>query len=181
MSNTDNDQVILVNEHDDILGYADKIEAHRHGDLHRAFSVCLFHQTADGEWMTLLQKRHPDKYHCGGLWSNSCCSHPREGETVLIAAKRRIQEELGIKVRLSEAGSFIYRAEFDNGLIEHEFDHVLIAVCKELPDLHPAEDEVIDTEWVPVEALLPLEEKEHYTPWMELALSVGFTELEKLY
>lgn len=116
------DSVIVVDAEDREIGVADKLAAHAEGVMHRAFSVFLF----DGQGRLLLQRRAPTKYHSGGLWSNTCCSHPRPGESVVDAAARRMPEELGIRADLRQAFSFIYRADFENGLIEHELDHVLI-------------------------------------------------------
>jgi isopentenyl-diphosphate delta-isomerase len=114
--------VILVDEHDNEVGTLEKLAAHREGLLHRAFSVFLF----DSVDRCLLHRRAEDKYHSGGLWTNACCSHPRPGETTLAAARRRLFEELGITCMLMPAFSFVYRAEFDSGLIEYEYDHVFV-------------------------------------------------------
>ena len=115
------DEVILVDMNDNPLGTMEKIRAHELGRLHRAFSVFLF----DGDKL-LIQRRALTKYHCGGLWANTCCSHPREGEEILTAAKRRLREELGIDgVTLREAGEFVYYYPFANGLTEFEYDHVI--------------------------------------------------------
>ena len=120
-----NDYVILVDPTDQPVGRMEKMEAHEKGILHRAFSVFLFNRKGE----TLLQQRAATKYHSPLLWTNTCCSHQREGETNADAASRRLHEELGIQIaeaQLNESFSFIYRAEFDNGLIEHELDHVLV-------------------------------------------------------
>jgi isopentenyl-diphosphate delta-isomerase len=114
------EQVVLVNELDEELGTMGKLQAHEQGALHRAFSVFLF----DQEGRLLLQKRAAGKYHSAGLWTNTCCSHPRPGEDLLIAAGRRLREEMGIETRLEHRFSFIYHGTFDNGLQEHELDHV---------------------------------------------------------
>ena len=116
------EQVILVDQQDREIGVAEKLEAHRKGKLHRAFSVFLFNAKDE----MLLQQRAAEKYHSGGLWTNTCCSHPRPGEPTEAAARRRLREEMGISCNLNKAFDFIYRAEFDNGLIEHELDHVFI-------------------------------------------------------
>jgi len=114
--------LILVDEQDRQIGLMEKMEAHQKGLLHRAFSVFIFNDRQE----MLLQQRAAKKYHSGGLWTNACCSHPFPNESVIDAGKRRLQEEMGFCTSLEPAFSFTYRCEFDNGLIEHEFDHVLI-------------------------------------------------------
>jgi len=116
------EQVVLVNELDHEIGLMEKMEAHEKALLHRAFSVFVFN--AKGE--LLLQQRAFEKYHSGGLWTNTCCSHPRPNETVLDAANRRLMEEMGFQTPLQKVFDFIYQAAFSNGLTEHEFDHVFI-------------------------------------------------------
>ncbi|HVZ24997.1 MAG TPA: isopentenyl-diphosphate Delta-isomerase [Sediminibacterium sp.] len=116
------EQVILVDELDNAIGFMEKMEAHRKGELHRAFSICIFNPKGE----LLMQQRAAEKYHSPGLWTNTCCSHPRPGETVLEAGSRRLQEEMGFTTELQPIFSFIYRAEFPNGLYEHELDHVLM-------------------------------------------------------
>ena len=130
------DQVILVNEHDEQLGAMDKMEAHHQGVLHRAFSIFIFNEKGE----MLLQQRADHKYHSGGLWTNACCSHPAPGEETHLAAQRRLQEEMGFSTSLIKVFDFTYRAEFDNGLIEHEFDHVYLGMYN--GDIHPNPDEV---------------------------------------
>ena len=115
-------EVILVNENDEQVGLMEKMEAHRRALLHRAFSVFIFNHKGE----MLLQQRAASKYHSAGLWSNACCSHPSPGEDILAAARRRTIEELGIDIPLQKQFHFIYKAEFDNGLTEFEFDHVFI-------------------------------------------------------
>ena len=116
------EEVILVDEHDREIGLMEKIEAHEKALLHRAFSVFIFNENGE----MLLQQRAFTKYHSGGLWTNACCSHPRQNEEVMQAAQRRLQEEMGFTTELKKAFSFTYKAAFDNGLTEHEFDHVFI-------------------------------------------------------
>lgn len=113
--------MLLVNEQDDVIGTMDKLEAHRSGALHRAFSIFLF----DEQGRLLLQKRASGKYHSPGLWTNTCCSHPRPKETILSAAQRRLVEEMGISTPLEWKFSFLYKASLEHGLVEHELDHVL--------------------------------------------------------
>lgn len=115
------EQVVLVNQHDEAVGTMGKLRAHEEGALHRAFSVFLF----DDHGRLLLQRRAAVKYHSAGLWTNTCCSHPRPQESVLDAAMRRLHEEMGIRVELEPKFSFIYHADLENGLQEHELDHVL--------------------------------------------------------
>jgi isopentenyl-diphosphate delta-isomerase len=114
------EQVILVNEQDEALGAMEKMEAHRKGLMHRAFSVFIFNSKGE----MLLQQRAFSKYHSGGLWTNACCSHPHPGEEVNEAATRRLMEEMGFETPLKKIFEFVYKAEFGNGLTEHEFDHV---------------------------------------------------------
>lgn len=118
------EQVILVDEQDVELGTMEKMEAHKKALLHRAFSVFIFNQKGE----LLLQQRALNKYHSSGLWTNTCCSHPRPGEPVEQAAHRRLEEEMGFDTVLSKAFTFIYKAVFSNGLTEHEFDHVFAGV-----------------------------------------------------
>lgn len=113
-------QVIVVNEKDEWKGVAGKLEAHKKGLLHRAFSVFIFNPKGE----MLLQQRALHKYHSGGLWTNACCSHPAPDEETKVAALRRLQEEMGFQTELKKVFEFVYKAEFENGLTEHEFDHV---------------------------------------------------------
>jgi isopentenyl-diphosphate delta-isomerase len=117
-------QVVLVNEQDEAVGVMEKMEAHEKALLHRAFSIFIFNQ--DG--LMLLQQRALSKYHSPGLWTNACCSHPNPGEDVKVAALRRLEEELGFTTKVEKAFHFTYKASFDNGLTEHEFDHVFVGV-----------------------------------------------------
>jgi isopentenyl-diphosphate delta-isomerase len=116
------EQVVLVNELDEELGLMEKMEAHEKALLHRAFSVFVFNKAGE----LLLQQRALDKYHSGGLWTNTCCSHPRPNELVADAAARRLQEEMGFSTVLTKVFDFVYQASFENGLSEHEFDHVFV-------------------------------------------------------
>ena len=118
------EEVVLVNERDEPVGTMEKMEAHRQAILHRAFSVFVFNKNGD----VLMQQRAFSKYHSGGLWTNTCCSHPRPGEPVLDAAHRRLQEEMGFNTALTKAFDFTYKADFENGLTEHEFDHVFTGI-----------------------------------------------------
>ena len=116
------EEVILVDVNDDEVGTMEKMEAHEKACLHRAFSVFIFNEQGE----MLLQQRALTKYHSGGLWTNACCSHPRPGESTFDAANRRLREELGFTTALTKAFDFTYSAPFDNGLTEHEFDHVFV-------------------------------------------------------
>ncbi len=141
------EQVILVNEKNEQIGLMAKMEAHEKALLHRAFSVFIFN--AKNELM--LQQRALEKYHSPGLWTNTCCSHQRDGETNIEAGTRRLQEEMGFTVPLTESVSFIYKAPFDNGLTEHEYDHVLIGAYEGEPVIN--KDEVASWKWMPLEAV----------------------------
>lgn len=141
------DQIILVDEKDQVVGTAEKMAVHKEGLLHRAFSVIVFNLKGE----LLLQRRAKSKYYCGGLWTNTCCSHPRPGETILKAARRRLFEEMGIDGELEEIFSFQYRITFPNGLTENEYDHVLVGRNDALP--RPNLGEVEGWKWMTVELL----------------------------
>ena len=115
-------QVILVDQQDNPTGSCEKLEAHQKGLLHRAFSVFIFNKKGE----MLLQQRAVNKYHSGGLWTNACCSHPAEGEDTIAAAHRRLLEEMGFDTPVEKVFDFVYKADFDNGLTEYEFDHVFV-------------------------------------------------------
>jgi len=135
------EKVILVDKNDLQLGLLSKMKAHRKGLLHRAFSVFIFNSSRS----LLMQKRSKLKYHSPGLWTNTCCSHQREGESTIDAANRRLNEEMGLIVDMKEVFSFIYKANLKNGLIEHEFDHVLVGYTDLNPKINT--NEVEDWEW----------------------------------
>lgn len=158
-------QVILVNEQDEVTGVMEKMEAHRKGLLHRAFSVFIRNDAGD----MLLHQRALDKYHSGGLWTNACCSHPMPGETVTQAAHRRLTEEMGFDCPLSELFQFTYRTDFDNGLIEHEYDHVLMGTYN--GTIHPNPQEVNDHRFISIETITRLlqEQPAQFTSWFKLA------------
>ncbi|MCA1591971.1 MAG: isopentenyl-diphosphate Delta-isomerase [Acidobacteria bacterium] len=161
------ERVILVDEHDREIGEAEKLEAHAGGKLHRAFSIFVF----NSEKHLLLQKRAASKYHSGGLWSNTCCGHPRPGETTQAAARRRLREEMNFSCELRAAFEFLYRAEFANGLVEHEYDHVLTGKFDGVPA--PDESEVEGWKWVRLDKLRAemKDRPDDYTYWLKLALS----------
>lgn len=158
------EEVVLVDEKDQEIGTLEKLKAHQEGKRHRAFSIFIFNTSGD----MLLQKRADDKYHSGGLWSNACCSHQRPGEISITAANRRLQEEMGLQCKLAHIFTFEYKVTFDNGLTEHELDHVFIGVSNEKPLVNLSE----------ASAFRYVDEKtlradlhahpDHYTEWFKL-------------
>ncbi|WP_353131992.1 isopentenyl-diphosphate Delta-isomerase [Pseudopedobacter sp.] len=161
------EQVILVNEKDEAIGVLEKMEAHLQPRLHRAFSVCLFNDRRE----MLLQRRALNKYHCGGLWTNTCCSHPRPKEDTINAANRRLMEEMGIITDLTEVFDFTYQAEFNNGLFEYEFDHVFFGTFSGSPLINT--EEVEDWKYLSLDKIEAefLEHAEKYTPWFKLIVT----------
>lgn len=159
------DFVLLVNKKDQEIGTMEKMEAHQKGLLHRAFSVFIFNSKGE----MLIHQRSSKKYHSPGLWTNTCCSHPRPKETVLDAASRRLDEEMGMSESLTEIDSFIYHHKFDNGLVEHEFDHILTGISDALPSLN--EDEVDSYKYMGIEDLEQSmkQNPDDYTVWFKLA------------
>ena len=155
------EQVILVNTNDQPIGLMPKMEAHEKGTLHRAFSVFILNDK--GELM--LQQRALHKYHSPGLWTNTCCSHQRDGETNIAAGKRRLQEEMGFVTDLRGVASFIYKAPLNNGLTEHELDHIMIGKFNGTPNINP--EEVADWRWMSVETIREniQNQPENYTVW----------------
>jgi isopentenyl-diphosphate delta-isomerase len=162
------EQVILVNERDELIGVEEKIKAHWLGALHRAFSIFVFN--ADG--LLLLQKRASTKYHSKGLWSNTCCGHPRPGESIEEASHRRLWEEMGFRCETKESFTFIYRAKVDNELIEHEYDHVLVGNFHGNPN--PSRDEVDAWKWIDLTTLKVdvQQNPENYTHWFRISLDL---------
>lgn len=158
------EHVILVNENDEQIGTMPKMEAHEKALLHRAFSVFVFNDKNE----LMLQQRAKHKYHSPLLWTNTCCSHQREGETNMQAGKRRLQEEMGFVTELKETISFIYKAPFDNGLTEHEYDHIMIGYYNDKPDINP--EEVESWKWMSLEAVKEDIElhPELYTEWFKI-------------
>ncbi len=158
------EQVILVNKEDEQIGLMPKMEAHKKALLHRAFSVFVFNNKNE----LLLQQRAAEKYHSPELWTNTCCSHQRAGETNIEAGKRRLQEEMGFVCDLQEVFQFIYKASFDNGLTEHELDHVMVGSYQEDPKIN--RDEVENYKWMTLtEVKKDIENNpDLYTEWFKV-------------
>ncbi|WP_091409436.1 isopentenyl-diphosphate Delta-isomerase [Aquimarina amphilecti] len=158
------EKVILVNENDEQIGLMPKLEAHEKAILHRAFSVFILNDQKE----LMLQQRAHHKYHSPGLWTNTCCSHQREGESNIEAGTRRLEEEMGFTTPLKETISFIYKAPFDNGLTEHELDHVLVGQYEEKPVINP--EEVSDWKWMPIEDVRKdiMNNPDLYTAWFKI-------------
>ncbi|AUC84147.1 isopentenyl-diphosphate delta-isomerase [Polaribacter sp. ALD11] len=165
--------VILVDVNDQPIGLMEKIEAHEKALLHRAFSVFIFNEK--GELM--LQQRAASKYHSPLLWTNTCCSHQREGESNVEAGRRRLQEEMGFVTEIKEVFSFIYKAPFDNGLTEHEFDHVMVGRYEDAPELNRKEAEAY--KWMTLEDVKKdIEENpESYTEWFKIIFDKSYEKL----
>lgn len=158
------ERVILVNENDEQIGLMPKMEAHEKAVLHRAFSVFIFNKNNQ----LMLQQRAAHKYHSPLLWANTCCSHQRDGETNIEAGKRRLQEEMGFVTELENKVSFIYKAPFDNGLTEHEFDHVMVGSYDADPIINP--EEVADWKWMSLPDIKTdiAKHPEKYTEWFKI-------------
>lgn len=158
--------VILVDENDNEIGLEEKLKAHEDAKLHRAFSIFIFNSKGE----MLLQQRACDKYHSGCLWTNATCSHPRPGEKVEQAAHRRLLEEMGFDTELKKAFHFIYKAEFDHGLTEHELDHVFIGYYDGMINLNF--EEADDYKWIDLESLQKemMKSPYNYTVWFKIAL-----------
>lgn len=160
------DEIILVDEKDNQIGVGEKMNVHKRGLLHRAFSIFVFNSRSE----LMLQKRAVSKYHCGGLWTNTCCSHPRAGESLDEAVHRRLKEEMGLDCELREVFSFIYKAELDAGLVEYEFDHVFIGRYDGEPAVNP--EEADGWKWIGLNEVKAdiINNPDHYTPWFKIAL-----------
>lgn len=159
------EQVILVDAHDRAIGTEEKLKAHREGKLHRAFSIFVFNDRNE----FLLQRRALHKYHCGGLWTNTCCSHPRPEEELADASQRRLLEEMGISCPLTKAFDFVYKSAVGKGLVEHEFDHVFVG--RYSGEVYPNPEEVMDHRWRTAEQVKVdlLTQPRKYTPWFRIA------------
>lgn len=168
------EQVILVNENDEPIGLMPKLEAHEKAILHRAFSVFILNDKNE----IMLQQRARHKYHSPLLWTNTCCSHQRNGETNIQAGNRRLYEEMGFRTELKELFHFIYKAPFDNGLTEHELDHVMIGYCNENPTINP--EEVEDWKWMKIEAVKEdmISHSSLYTVWFKIIFDEFYHFLE---
>lgn len=169
------ENVILVNEQDEQIGLMPKLEAHQKAVLHRAFSVFILNDQNE----IMLQQRAHQKYHSPLLWTNTCCSHQRDGETNLEAGKRRLFEEMGFETGLTELFHFIYKAPFDNGLTEHEFDHVMIGRYNDNPEINP--EEVEAWKWMAIEDVKAdmQNHPESYTVWFRIIFDEFYHYLEE--
>jgi len=158
--------VVLVDEQDNETGVMEKLEAHEKGLLHRAISVFVFNSKGE----LLLQQRALGKYHSAGLWTNTCCSHPRPDEKVAEAAVRRLKEEMGLECALQEAFTFVYRSEYENGLTEHEYDHVFIGYSESMPE--PDINEVHCYKYIDLQSLIEdvATNAQNYTTWFRICL-----------
>lgn len=158
-------EVILVDENDNPVGTEEKLKAHQQGKLHRAFSIFIFNSKGE----LLLQKRAKEKYHSGGLWTNTCCSHPGPGQELEKEAQKRLQEEMGFTCDMKEISSFLYKADLGN-LIEHEFDHVFLGEFN--GDPKPNKEEAEDWKWISLKDLNQDIKKhpEEYTEWFKIIL-----------
>lgn len=173
----DHEDVVLVDEQDQKVGLAEKLFAHQEGLLHRAFSVFLFRFNKTNNRIELmLQQRHKNKYHSGMLWSNTCCSHPRDNETIVAAGIRRLKEEMGITLnQLENLGYFIYKAALENSLVEHELDYVLVGVFEgEKNDFTPNPKEIMDWRWLDLDLFeKDLENNPYkYSIWLSRAYAI---------
>ncbi len=169
------ENVILVDENNVQIGLMPKMEAHEKAVLHRAFSVFIMNNKGE----TMLQQRAADKYHSPLLWTNTCCSHQRDGESNIEAGKRRLQEEMGFQADLKELFSFIYKAPFDNGLTEHEYDHVMFGFYEDDPDIN--ESEVADWKWMKPSLIKAdiLKNPNEYTEWFKIIFEKFYEHLIK--
>lgn len=168
------EMVILVDENDKQVGLMAKMEAHEKALLHRAFSVFIFNDEKE----LMLQRRALGKYHSPGLWTNTCCSHQRPGETNVAAGSRRLQEEMGFTTTLTESISFIYKAPFDNGLTEHEYDYILLGEYNKVPEPNP--EEVSEWKWRSLEQIKEdmKQNSDIYTAWFKIIFDKFYNHIE---
>ena len=169
------ENVVLVDRNDKPMGLMPKLEAHEKGVLHRAFSVFILNRKGQ----LMLQRRALDKYHSPGLWTNTCCSHPRESESIIEAGLRRLKEEMGFTTPLKPMFSFIYKSKFDNGLTEHEFDHVLLGYYDKPPFINAIE--VSEWKWMSLEKIiLEIKNKpEDFTVWFKIIFERFYNHIYK--
>ncbi len=167
------DLLILVDDQDQEIGFETKLKTHQQGLLHRAFSIFVFRKNDDGEIQLLLQERAHHKYHSGGLWTNTCCSHPRKGETLEIATQRRMMEEFGFQCDLSYVDAFIYKAQV-GGLIEHEYDHVFVGYYRD-QKIEANPEEIAAYKWMKIDSLeKDLEmHPQRYTAWFKQSYEIA--------
>lgn len=177
LANSEEERVVLVNDQDEVIGTEEKTRAHLLGTLHRAFSVFIM----NSEGQLLVQKRALTKYHSGGLWSNTCCGHPRPAETVAQASRRRLREEMGFESNLKAIFNFVYCAHLEDGLIENEFDHVLVGSFEGVPDPNPAE--ISEWRWIHLATLsVDLQrDPENYTYWFRLSFERFLRTIRPVY
>lgn len=169
------EKVILVNERDEQIGLMPKLEAHEKAELHRAFSIFILNSKNE----VMLQQRASQKYHSPLLWTNTCCSHQREGESNIQAGNRRLMEEMGFSTELKELFHFIYKAPFDNGLTEHELDHVMVGYFDGEPVINP--EEVENWKWMDIDAIKEDMQMhpEKYTVWFKIIFDEFYHFLEE--
>ena len=169
------ENVVLVDRNDNPIGLMPKLEAHEKGVLHRAFSVFILNQKGQ----LMLQRRAQDKYHSPGLWTNTCCSHPRESESNIEAGVRRLKEEMGFTTPLKPMFSFIYKSKFDNGLTEHEFDHVLLGYYDKQPFINTIE--VSEWKWMSLDKIIiEIKNKpEEFTVWFKIIFEKFYNHIYK--
>ncbi len=161
------EHVILVDEHDYEMGTMEKMEAHKKGLLHRAFSILIFNSKGE----MLLQQRATGKYHSGGLWTNACCSHPRPGEAIEDAGKRKLIQEMGFECDLNYSHKFLYKVELDNQLTEYEWDYVLVGYYDGIPDINPNEAQAWRFESLEGIRNDATQNPDSYTCWFKLIIN----------
>ena len=169
------EKVILVNSNNEPIGLMPKMEAHEKALLHRAFSVFVI----NGNNELMLQQRALQKYHSPGLWTNTCCSHQRDGEENIEAGLRRLQEEMGFETPLEYLFNFIYKAPFDNGLTEHELDHVMLGRYEAEPSINP--EEVASWKWMDIDLIHAdlINNPANYTVWFVIIFDRFYNHLKE--
>ncbi|GHE23351.1 isopentenyl-diphosphate Delta-isomerase [Sphingobacterium griseoflavum] len=169
------DKVLLVDRQDTVLGEMDKLQAHQEGRLHRAFSIFIFNSFGQ----MLIHQRAETKYHGAGLWTNACCSHPQAGETLAASASERLDYEMGIQCKLQRTFSFVYHGRVENGLVEHELDHVFVGTFDGDPKIN--REEVADFQWIDLDTLADwlTRSPQAFTIWFRKALPMVVEEMSK--